>query len=192
MTLHAPIRPDGLETKRFTLEEIERMVEADVFDSLRFEVIDGEIVPMSPQNMPHMLIIRRLGRLFDRIISSERSCWQHATLRMGAAPATLLEPDILIGRVPKSATAITPDMVDLLVEVAHTTRDKDLNIKAPRYAAAGVPELWVVDIAYGVTRVHRRPSPEGWGSIEAIAFDADLRPLCAPDLIVNITALLDD
>lgn len=128
MTLHAPIRPDGLETKRFTLEEIERMMEADVFDSLRFEVIDGEIVPMTPQNMPPMMIIRRLGGLFDRGITGERSCWQHATLRMGAAPATLLEPDILIGRVPKSASAVTPDMVDLLVEVAHTTRDRDRTI----------------------------------------------------------------
>jgi Uma2 family endonuclease len=192
MTLHAPIRPDGLETKRFTLEEIERMVAADVFDSLRFEVIDGEIVPMSPQNMPHMSVISGLVQKFAISLRPPLKCWPNATLRLGEAPATLLEPDILIGRVPKSASAITPDMVDLLVEVAHTTRDKDLNIKAPRYAAAGVPELWVVDIAYGVTRVHRRPSPEGWGSIEAIAFDADLRPLCAPDLIVNIAALLDD
>lgn len=191
MTIHAPIRPDGLETKRFTLEEIERMIAADVFDSLRFEVIDGEIVPMSPQNMPHMTVIRRLGSLFDRTISADRSCWQHATLRMGDAPATLLEPDILIGRVPRGASAITPEMVDLLVEVAHTTRDRDLTIKAPRYAAAGVRELWVVDIAYAVTRVHRRASPEGWGSIEAVAFDQDLRALCAPDLAVNIAALLD-
>jgi hypothetical protein len=50
----------------------------------------------------------------------------------------------------------------------------------------------VVDIACGVTRVHGRPSPEGWGSVEAVAFDQDLRPLCAPDLAVNIAALLED
>jgi Uma2 family endonuclease len=42
---------------------------------------------------------------------------------------------------------------------------KDLGVKARIYAAAGVPEYWVVDVGHGIVHLHREPSVDGYGEV---------------------------
>src|SRR5215216_362302 len=55
----------SLQRRTFTLDEFERMVEAGIFgEDERLELLDGEIVPMSPIGSPHAWCVSRLNRAF--------------------------------------------------------------------------------------------------------------------------------
>ncbi|MFN4231636.1 Uma2 family endonuclease, partial [Thermus sp.] len=56
----------------------------------------------------------------------------------------------------------------LLVEVAETSLDYDLNVKTPLYAKAGVPEVWVVDLVRDRVHRFRKPTGEGYGQGETL------------------------
>ena len=45
----------------------------------------------------------------------------------------------------------------LLIEVADTSLEYDREIKLPRYAAAGIPEVWVVNLVENIIEVYREP-----------------------------------
>src|SRR4051794_36474075 len=55
-------------------------------------------------------------------------------------PDLVLIRDLPPGRLP------TPGDVLLVVEVSDTTLTYDKNVKLPRYAAAGIPEVWVLNL----------------------------------------------
>ncbi len=64
----------------------------------------------------------------------------------------------------------------MLIPMSDTGRARDLHTKAPRYGAAGVPELWVVELNERVTYVFRGPGSEAWANPARVDFDfADAR-----------------
>lgn len=181
---------EGLDRRGFSLAEIEAMLAAGILDpDEKFELIDGEIVPMSPQNMPHMLIKARLARSIFPRLAAGLEMIPEGTLRIAERPAMAFEPDLLIFEPTLGAKAITPAMVKLAIEVADSSRGKDLDVKAPRYGQAGVIELWVVDIQNRVTVVHRAPGDQGYGDVRAAAFEDTLIPLFDPALTLRIAEI---
>ena len=70
------------------------------------------------------------------------------------------QPDVTILR-PRSDfyAAGHPGPADalLVVEIADTTLPFDLEVKVPLYAAAGIPEVWVIEALSRRTHVFRRP-----------------------------------
>lgn len=178
---------DGLDRRGFDLSEIRRMLEIGVLDpDEKFELIDGEIVPMSPQNMPHMSWRRAVNRWFDRALAPAWVAMPEATLTLGDRPARTFETDILIFRPRPGMDAITPADVALAIEIADTTLDKRLRVKAPRYAAGGVAELWGVDVVGGLTYVRRAPGPTGYGDVQAAPFDQPIAPGFAQTLVLSM------
>jgi Uma2 family endonuclease len=77
-------------------------------------------------------------------------------------------PDIVLlkPRPDKYASAI-PRASDtlLVIEVADTTLQFDRTVKKPRYAAAGAPELWIVDLEGSRVWVHRKPLEGDYGEV---------------------------
>ena len=57
--------PTGITRKLFTADEFYRMAEAGILgEDQRVELIDGEIIEMSPVNQPHMSCVNRATELF--------------------------------------------------------------------------------------------------------------------------------
>lgn len=137
---------EGLDRRGFTLAEVEKMIDAGILDrDEKFELIDGEIVPMmSPQASPHMQMKGRIARWLGAAAPQSLEVVADATLVL--AEKTFLEPDILVYRADKRRRYVRADQALLAVEVVDTSRSRDLSTKAPRYGAAGVPDLWVVEI----------------------------------------------
>ncbi len=65
----------------------------------------------------------------------------------------------------------------LVVEIAETTLTRDMGTKRARYAAAGIPEYWVVDGARSVVHVHREPIDCDYALIHTARFG---EPLAVP------------
>lgn len=191
MNVHVTRGAEGLDRRAFTVDEVQRMLEAGILNwEDRFELIAGEIVPMNAQSMPHFLLKSRLGVRIGRMLDSGLDIGIDGTVQMGSDG--LFEPDIVIMKRQKLAPRTFVSITDALVviEVADASIGRDMGIKAKAYAAAGLPELWVLDLSARVTHVHRDPSADGYGAITKAPFDDTLQAR-ALDLSLRIADLED-
>ena len=144
-----------------TVEEFRALAETEGWDEdTRVELLDGEVVWMSPINDPHAACVKRLNRLFSRSFADDQvvvSVQDPVRIENYDEP----QPDLALlkPRADFYATATpTPADILLLVEVADTTLRTDLGRKARIYASGGITEYWVVDLNNRALYVHRAPS----------------------------------
>ena len=78
----------------------------------------------------------------------------------------------------------------LLVEVSNSSLKGDTTVKAQIYARHGLPEYWVVAIPNRQLIVHREPSSEGYGSVQAYGLDDRVVPLAAPEATVRLADMM--
>lgn len=151
----------------------------------RIELLDGELVAMSPQNEPHARIVEALTeRLVPALAGTARVRVQ---LPFAAGEHSEPEPDIAI--VPADEPRERhPERALLIIEVADATVRLDLVRKARIYAAAGIPTYWVIDIGDEVVHVHADPSQAGYGTVTQHGPD---EPLDAVGVTFTLRALTD-
>lgn len=153
-----------LRPRRFTAAEYHQMVEVGVFDvDERLELIDGEIVQISPIGDRHAACVRRLLALLSRLFADQAIVDAQDPIVAGAAYVP--QPDVALLR-PRSDyyASSTPTAADclLVVEVADTSAEYDRQIKVPRCARGGVAELWLVDLEREVVVVYQDPAEDGY------------------------------
>lgn len=149
-----------LQRRRFTADEVLRMVEHGVLGDDHLELVDGELVHMSPKGPQHVVITSRLLMRLAPLLAP-RWTVQEGTLRCGEHEVR--EPDVMvIDGVADDFLSRTPTGADvlLLVEVAQTSQAWD-RAKAEVYARAGVPEYWLLDLQARRLERRRRPTPDG-------------------------------
>ena len=180
---------EGLPRRRWSVAEIEAMVaKGIILEDERFELIGGEVVPMSPKGNRHELVKAALQQFwFPRIVGTPISLITETTLYISADE--FLEPDFLFWPRSTPLKDITAGSALLIVEVADTSLGYDLGVKAPIYARLGLPELWVVNAQTLVTVVHRQPGPAGYADIRDAGPSELLEPMHAPQLAVRLDTL---
>jgi Uma2 family endonuclease len=179
---------EGLPRWRWTVAEIERLTAAGYFhEDERFELLGGEIVPMSPKGRRHEIIRLELGYRLTRMASEDLFVAPEPQFNLG--PDTFLVPDLLLH--PRAIA--TPDVRGsdalLVVEVAETSLAYDLKTKVKLYAAHGVPEYWVINASTLMTTVHTQPSGDAYASAPEIAPDKLLVPTRVPSLAISLDTL---
>lgn len=124
----------------------------------RVELLEGVIVTMSPQSPSHAGVVRKLTQWLAGAVGSRASLQIQLPLNLGEA--SVAEPDVAViaGR-PEDYMAAHPTTALLVIEVAESSLIQDRLTKAPLYAAAGIPEYWVVNLRDRCVEVHRRPIP---------------------------------
>ena len=147
---------------KLTIADFLRLDDAGAFDDYpKTELIDGVVVAMNAQLSTHARIksriFRRIADAVDDALPDYEAWVEVAT---AIPPVSMPEPDIVVTRFQAIGRAPVPvDTIALIVEVADTTKRFDLGAKARIYAAAGVPEYWVVDVAGEA--IHQLWSPRG-------------------------------
>lgn len=175
-----PAREAPPKRRRLRFEEFVAAAEAGAFGrEPRLELIEGELVEMSPQSTQHFQIKARLARFLTLRAGEQWMVFPEPTIKISAA--TGLEPDIAVFPFEAAVGALDPAAAILFIEVAVSSLDYDMKTKAPLYAKAGVREYWVVDVEARVTHVHRAPAGGLWAPL-AISFDEDIFPIAAPAL----------
>jgi Uma2 family endonuclease len=180
---------EGLPRRRWTVAEIEAMVaQGIILEDERFELIGGEVVPMSPKGIRHEVVKKALQQhWFPLVAASPVDLITETTLYIGIDE--FREPDFLFWPRSIALKDVTAASAILIVEVADTSLSYDLRTKAPAYARLGVPEYWVIDAKTLVTSIHRQPGPEGYPRPHEVRPDELLEPLHAPFLAVRLTDL---
>lgn len=177
---------ETLARRPYTVAEIRRMVEAGIIaENENFELIDGEVVPMSPKGNQHEVIKAALNRFLAVAAPSNLRLGIETTLYLN--DRTFLEPDLCL--YPKRIMPEDVRGADVLlaIEVAGSSMAYDRGLKARIYAEHGVQEFWVVDTKNRETWVHRQPGADGeWGSIERIASGSTVTPNALPELAIRM------
>ena len=151
----------------FSIAEYEQMVETGIFDEDdRLELIEGDIVAMSPIGTPHAACVRRLTRVLSRMLGER--CQISVQCPMAIPDWSEPNPDValLAPRADDYASAHPlPRHVRVLIEVADTSLAYDTNVKAPLYAKAGIREYWIVDLNAKQIVVYTRPRAGRFASV---------------------------
>ncbi len=172
---------EGLPRRRFTVAEVEAMVEAGIMDQdERVELIGGELVPMSPKGNQHEVVKTALLDIWYRVRPQDCMLTPETTFRL--ADDTYLEPDVVIYPRESGLSALSPSNVLLVVEIAASSRRFDMGRKAKLYARFGVRELWVIDAVRLTARTFRAPSETGYGETRDFPASDRIVPLFAPEV----------
>jgi Uma2 family endonuclease len=182
---------EGLPRWRWNTAEIERMTAAGYFhEHDRFELVGGEIVPMSPKGRRHQIVRGELAYRFCRLAPEHVFVVSEAQFNLGRDTYTV--PDLLL----HARSAKTPDVGGgdalLVVEVADTSLAYDLQNKAPLYASHGVREYWVINAVTLMTTMHRQPSSNTYASIREFGPDMQLVPQLVGERAVSLGAFFPD
>jgi Uma2 family endonuclease len=146
---------------RFTVEEYHKMAEAGVLsEDDRVELIEGEVVQMTPLGWRHARCVSNLTMLLARFAGDRYvvSVQNPMIVDEHGEP----QPDLALLREVPTGRLPGPGEVVLVVEVADTTLSYDKNVKLPLYARAGIPEAWIVDLQGDLVEVHAGPRANGY------------------------------
>jgi Uma2 family endonuclease len=147
-----------LPKKLFTVDEYYRMAEVGILDpDARLELLEGEIVEMSPVGVRHVACVNRANALFgkyfgDRVIVSVQNPVQLSEYTEPQPDLVMLKPrkDYYAGKKISWEDAL------LVIEVSDTTIRRD-RYKLSLYAKAGVSEFWIEDLRRDTIFVYRDP-----------------------------------
>jgi Uma2 family endonuclease len=170
--------------KKFTVDEYEQMGRAGIFrEDDRVELVDGEIVEMTPIGSWHAGCVTRTASLFGRRVGDRAIVSVQNPIRLGSHDEP--QPDVAILKPrPDFYSRSHPDPQDVLlvIEVSDASTVYDRDTKVPLYARAGIPETWRVDLQADLVEVYRDPSPEGYGEVHSVRRGERLTPSLLHDL----------
>jgi Uma2 family endonuclease len=177
---------------RFTVEEYHRLGEAGILAAdARVELIDGEIVEMTPIGSPHagtttVLRVNLSRDLGDRALVREQN---PVTLSPQSEP----QPDLAIVHPRPDhyrRAHPRPDEIFFLVEVSDTTGEYDRTVKLPLYARAGIAEVWIVDLAGQCVETYHGPRPDAYERTHRFARSESVSPQAFPALRLAVDEIL--
>ena len=179
---------EGLLRRRFTVAEIDAMVEAGIVDEgERFELIGGEVVPMASKGYVHERLKNSLMLYWAQRLPGDVRFGLETTFRMSVD--TFVGPDFVFWRTRDGIVSLKPATALLAVEVADSSLRWDLGRKAMVYAAHHVREVWVINARSLVTHVLLQPGPKGYAVKRRVGAKRELVPEFAPGLAVRLDIL---
>jgi Uma2 family endonuclease len=157
--------------RRFTVTEYYQMAQAGILsEDDRVELLEGEIIEMSPISSRHASCVGRLTRLFSKRVGEQVIVWVQNPIRLSEHSEP--QPDIALLKMRSdfySTEHPKPQDVLLLIEVCETSAEFDRRVKVPLYAKAGIPEVWLIDLVQEQIEVYRAPAEQGYGDSRTLA-----------------------
>ena len=134
--------------RAINIDEYIKMAEVGILkENEALELINGEILEMSPIGFFHSSVIGQLTHLLNKGLGNNALIWVQNSIFLDKN--TLPEPDIAIVKYRKDFYRkgyVTAKEVLLIIEVSDSTLKYDKNIKSPLYARFNIPEMWIVDV----------------------------------------------
>ena len=147
---------------QFTVDGLMLMEEAGLFSpDDRIELLNGEVVEMSPIKFPHAYCVSMLNRLLTRELPNKYFVSIQNPIQL--SEHSLPQPDVVVAHFRQEGYAerhIQAADVILLVEVADSSYRYDRDTKLKAYAAANVPEYWIVNINEQHIEVYTQPEAD--------------------------------
>lgn len=141
---------------RWSVEDYYKMAEAGLFDHRRVELIDGEIIEMSPMGSPHAVAAELTANALRNVFGNGYVVRNGKPLSLPGLSQP--EPDVSVHTGSHRDFAKQhPSTAELVVEISDSTLAFDRNEKSGLYASAGIPEYWIVNLKQWCIEVHANP-----------------------------------
>jgi len=156
---------------RLNVSQYHQMSEAGIFsENDKVELINGEIIEMSPIGRRHTACVNRLNSVFSQLLGKKVIVAVQNPILLN----NLSEPEPDIALLQPRADFYEsghpqPQDIFLLIEVADSSLEYDRDVKIPLYASSGITEVWLVDIYEQVIIVYRYPSENGYSDIQKLS-----------------------
>jgi Uma2 family endonuclease len=179
--------------RRFDVDEYRRMGEAGILSpDDRVELIDGEILSMTPIGARHNAAVSRATRALVSAAGELAIVLIQGSIRLGRFDEP--QPDVALLR-PKpdfyASELAAPADVFLIIEIADASLAYDREIKSRRYAAAGIPEYWLVNLDTRVVTRFLRPEGDAYRDVRQISAGETIVPELLPACEVPAESLMD-
>jgi Uma2 family endonuclease len=160
-------------------------------EGARIELIDGELLDMTPIDNAHAFTVDRLVALFAPLsLDGSAIVRVQNPLRLG--PDTEVYPDVaLLSRRSDLYRDSAPTAKDamLVIEVADASLRTDRECKAPLYARCGVREYWLIDLIGKQVEIFRAPSDAGYASRATASSAEAIAPSALPAARVSLASI---
>ena len=184
----------AVQVRRFTVDEYHRMAEAGILtEDDRVELLDGEIVVLTPLGRLHAAAVARVEDAFHRAQGGRAIEWVQNPIVLGVdgepqPDLCLLQPraDFYAGALPG------PDDVLLVVEVADTSVRRDRERKIPSCGRAGISEAWLMNLRDAVIEVYRNPAGGRYRDVRTARRGETVAPLAFPDVTLQVEEILGE
>jgi Uma2 family endonuclease len=175
-----------------TVAEYHRMGEVGILGERdRVELIEGELVAMSPIGSYHSGTVNKLTHWLVRAVGERAIVSIQNPVRLDDHSEP--EPDFaLLKPRPdfyQDAVARPADVL-LLIEVADSSLNYDRAVKRVLYARHAIPEFWIVDLTSGEIEVCRKPKDDDYAAVERVGRDGALEPELLPGVRIPVSALV--
>ena len=180
--------------RRFTADEYQRMVRAGILrEGDPVELIDGQVVVMHSFGPRHNACVAHANRALVRGVGDEAIVLPQGSVRLDLFYEP--EPDLVLLRPRPDFYASRhagPTEILLVIEIADSSLEYDREVKAPVYAAAGIPEYWLVDLNDNVVWRYRSPQRGAYGSVEPYRRGQSIATQLFPSCAIAVDVLLTE
>ena len=186
-TTALPTETAELTRRRFTVDEFYAMAEAGILTAdERVELLNGEIFAMAPMGAAHADINDLFDDFFKSSLRDRARVPVQGPLKID--DTTLLYPDLSVLRLRPDYRRHLPEPEDvlLLIEVSDSTLRRDREAKLPRYAAAGIPEVWIANVPACHIEAFSDPVDGVYQSRRIVPADGQISPIAFPDVVLTV------
>jgi Uma2 family endonuclease len=166
-------------------DEYMRLSELGIFDDEKVELLAGVIVAMSSQGDDHAYVTTLLANVLTKRVDERWVVPSNVTLQL--TMETVPEPDVWVVPFIRDRPLRKPVLV---AEVSRTSLNKDREIKRRLYAAAGVPEYWIVNLRKREVEVYTRPAGDDYERVHVATRADTLHPRFQRGLAIPVSDFL--
>ncbi len=176
------------ELRRISRTDYHRMAELGILAAdEQVELLAGQIVQKMPKGPRHSALCKCLEKQLERLLGDQVLVRVQDPIQLD--PDSEPEPDLAVVQPDRHFYAAghpTPEQIYLIIEVADTTIARDLGVKAQLYAAAGIKDYWVVNVATQQLHIFREPQADGYQEQLILKTPTEIAPLAFPDQAVQL------
>jgi Uma2 family endonuclease len=177
---------------KLSVSDYYRMGDAGILhEDSRVELIEGELIDMSPIGSHHAGIVTLISHLLNKKISDQAIVSVQNPVRLSDWSEP--QPDIMLLK-PRSDyyydSHPKPSDVLVLIEVADSSIDYDRKTKLPLYARSGIQEFWIIDMNTQRLERYTQPNETGYGYCETLDKTGKISPTALPDVVIDLSRIL--
>ncbi|MFY0685965.1 MAG: Uma2 family endonuclease [Cyclobacteriaceae bacterium] len=150
----------SVKKRLISVDDYYKMAEVGILNQDdRVELINGEIIEMSPIGSKHAATVDKISSVLRAIIKNTMILRVQNPIRLNNQNEP--EPDISLLKYKEdfySEQHPTSSDVSIVIEVSDSTLSYDSEVKSVLYASHDIPEYWIVDIENGSIKVLSDPN----------------------------------
>ncbi len=180
----------------WTRDEFQHVTMSGIFDRKRVELIEGQVIDMSPMGTEHATAVTLTAHVLERALGP--GFFMRCQMPFGASARSEPEPDVaaIAGRIRDFASS-HPTAAALVVEVADSSLAYDRNEKGSVYAKAGVADYWIVNLIDRQLEACRTPRSDrdavygaSYRDKGVLTITEHVAPLIRPEAVIAVADLL--